>query len=439
MCGNTKHMIQKLRKRFSLLYLCLVLGTIQISAQVSAIVNLSRKSVYLQQPFRVTITVYTRTWFTQPVEFTNLQIPNAFIVPFDQTQPGMFAINGKSYPGIQFYYIVFPYKTGKFTVPSLEITAQSPKEGSSESHKVVIHTQEESYTVKDIPKELKNKGNWFVAKNVRVNENWSPSLENLKVGDVIKRTVTVTAHGTLPQFIPDFSGQETVNWASAYPDSPVLLDMRTGGDVNGKSTQTTTFLLEKEGKFTLPVIHIPYWNPYTGKINEYESIPKEITVAENPNLGILKTLKDSLNVNMGSNPEKSQNKAPFLIWGMKWYQFAGLSVLGIIVIGLMISGIKKLIQKIKILKKRYLKSERYMFMRFILSKDAPRPFLQNLYKWWDTLRNKPSASISHSLKEYEEKDMEKCFKEYMGDTYSNKNPENAKKLKKAMRELRKKN
>src|ERR1700754_4321428 len=107
------------------------------NAQVScfAEISLDRHSVYVQQPFRVTITVLTATWYTAPLEFDNIQLPNAFVLPFDQTTPGMFDARGKQYAGLQFYFIVFPYQSGTFVFPSIEIVAQTPPEGESKSQK----------------------------------------------------------------------------------------------------------------------------------------------------------------------------------------------------------------------------------------------------------------------------------------------------------------
>ncbi len=409
-----------------------LLGLDSAHAQVSAIVDLSKRSVYVQQPFRVNITVYTKTWFTQPLEFTNLQIPNAFIVPFDKTQPGMFTIGGKQYPGVQFYYIVFPYKPGEFSVPSLEITAQSPPEGSSESRKVIIHTTEQKYTVKDVPKSLKDKGDWLVAKNVILRETWSPDLKNLKVGDVLKRTVTIDAQGTLPQFIPDISGQEQVKWASTYPQSPVLTDTRGGGDANGRSTQTTTYLLEKSGNFIIPGIELPYWNPYSGKLMTASTIKHEILVADNPDLGILTTLKDSLDATQ-SVKAVSEEKTPFLILGMKWYQFAGLLIIALFVCYCLFSFGRKVFKKFHIKWLNYLNSEQYLFRKMIHSNNSPESFLPALYKWWDNLKKKPSSSIGASLNEMHLTEEEKNIKNYLTVVYEKQEAGDAEEIKKMMR------
>jgi hypothetical protein len=206
--------------------------------------------MYMQEPFRVTITVMTPTWFTAPPQFSNLQIPNAFILSFDQTVPGMFTIGKKQYAGIQFYYIVFPYKSGHFTVPPFPIQVTGPPEGSSVSRPWNLRTREIPFSVKEVPAEADG-GYWLVAKNIFVTERWNKPLTHLKVGDVLERTDQIDARGTLPQFIPPIP-LDTIDWASEYPRDPLLRDQRNDQDANGSRTQKTVYLIEKEGEFMIP-------------------------------------------------------------------------------------------------------------------------------------------------------------------------------------------
>ncbi len=375
--------------------MCLIIiPTTTASGQVNTIVDLSKKSMYVQEPFRVNITVYTTTWFTAPVEFGNLQIPSTFIIPFDETRPGMFTVGKKQYPGIQFYYIVFPYKPGEFTVPSFEITATSPPEGSSESRKVVLHTQPQSFTVRDVPKNLKT-DTWLVARDVQINDSWNPKPDNLKVGDVLQRTVTINAQGTLPQFIPNVSSQMMGNGVSTYPKDPVLSDSKPDGNVNGQSMQSVTYLLEKPGDITIPEIHLSFWNPYTGKMQERVLAGKSLHVAENPDLGIITTLKDSLQQTLDSSSVHEKAKVTPHILGLPWYSFVGLLVLTLVLLYFLFKIGLKEYQKYRHRMLVYKLSEPYLFKQLLRADD--KSLLNVLYAWWDSMEYRPSASVGFSL------------------------------------------
>ncbi len=421
-----------------LITLCtLFLVPASVQGQVSVNVSLNRKSVYVQQPFHVTVTVYTKTWFTAPVEFGNLQIPNAFIIPFDRTQPGMFTFGGKQYPGIQFYYIVFPYKVGTFKVPSLEIDAESPAEGDYKGRKVVLHTTPQSFTVRDVPEALKSNGAWFVAKNVVLHDNWAPASAQYKVGDVIKRTITIDAYGTLPQFIPNIEAEEKLDWASSYPQEPVLTDTRGGGDANGRSVQTITYLLEKEGEFTAPSVKLSFWNPYTSRMQTVATHPLKLHVLPNPNLGILTTLKDSLDATVAGKAEAQEDAGAFLIMGMPWYMFCLWAAGTLIALFLMIKVALRLWKALRQQWLQYQQSEKYLFRRMLRSGDDPERFLPALYRWWDSFPSKPSASIGASYERSGKKDEATKAKEYFEKATEGDPPNTPAPLKEDMKKYRK--
>lgn len=362
-------------------------------------VSLDRRSVYVQQPFKVTITVLTATWYTQPLDFDNIQIPNAFVLPFDQTQPGMFDVRGKQYAGLTFYFIVFPYKEGSFVIPSLNIVATTPPEGSSESRKITIHTEAQHFTVKPIPEGMKQ-DSWFVAKDVSIHERWNKGLNNLKVGDIIERTVTIDARGTLPQFIPPLP-KDSLSFASIYPQDQELEDRRNEHDANGRAVQKTTFLLEKEGTFTIPPVTVSWWNPLTRKPYKRSAPAAHITVHANNNLGILTTLRDSLSQEakpQTADVAKSDSKK--LIMGLPWYWFVLACAGAIVVLYILFHFVRYVFSTVKRKHEHYRMSEPYWFRKFMHATDSPKAFYEKLYAWWDRFpRSSKSASITQQLKE----------------------------------------
>ncbi len=431
-----KSLSKYIRRTMALVLLCLIYNTGTTEAQVFSSVDLNRKSVYIEQPFRVTVTVYTKTWFTAPVEFGNLLIPNAFIIPFDKTQPGMFTVGGKQYPGIQFYYIVFPYKAGNFTVPALDLTVQSPPEGSSQAQKITLKTTPQPFIVKDIPKELKSKGSWFVATNVTMHETWNPSSSDYKVGDVVKRAIIIDAKGTLPQFIPDISKQEDLKWASIYPQDPVLTDTRSGGDANGRSVQTITYLIEKAGDFTMPEITVSFWNPYTAKIETRSTGNVKIHVDDNPNLGILTTLKDSLKATISTPITETKAKTPFLILGMKWYQFVGCLAAAIVLLYFLIKLGRIGWSKARAKREKYRNSEPYFFRQFQHAGQDTKTFVNALYRWWDHFNEKSFASVGKSLSAENKQREKEDFMRFLEKTVHHEKTDDAEKIKQELKIFR---
>jgi BatD DUF11 like domain len=353
-------------------------------AQCFAQVSLDRSNVYVQQPFKITITVLTATWYTAALDFENLQVPNAFILPFDQTSPGMFTIHNKQYAGLQFYFIVFPYHAGNFTVPSIRITATTPPEGSSVSKQVIIHTESKGFSVRGVPENMEGK-NWFVAKNVLVSEKWNKSLDNIKVGDIIERTVTIDARGTLPQFIPQLS-KDSLDFASTYVQDPALRDERSDYDANGRLTQSIIYLFEKEGDYSIPAIGVAWWNPNSSKRYSRDAPGKNIHVRANPNLGMMATIKDSLRGTQTIASSTKPKKTSYSFFGIPWYWFLSIALGTVLLLYELIRVLVRLIKNYRIQHAQYLLSEQYAFKNFMHSPLELKALLNNLYRWWDRLQ-----------------------------------------------------
>jgi hypothetical protein len=350
------------------------------------------------------------------LEFDNIQIPNAFILPFDRTQSGMFTVNGKQYPGLQFYYIVFPYVPGRFTVPSIHIVATTPAVGDYQAEKVSLTTQPQDFVVKPVPAAFKG-GTWFVAKDVQVSQDWNRSLKGLKVGDIIEQTISIDARGTLPQFIP-VPGKDSLDWAGVYSNTPKLEDTRDQYDAGGRMTRTFTYLLEKEGSYTFPSREVKWWNPYSNHVYSRSTPPVHVQVGANPNLGMLTTLKDSLSNRQPVQPTVAEKKGPKLILGIPWYWFSLYALIGLFLLYLLVTWTIRAIHSILRARQHYLASETYWFRRFIRSPNKMEPFLRRFYQWWDIWPAKDKrASVSASLKDRGADELDQEWGVYLKSVY----------------------
>jgi hypothetical protein len=377
----------------------------------------------------------TSTWYTEPLQFNNLQVPDAFTIPFTKSMPGQFNHLGEQYAGVQFYYLVFPYKAGSFKIPSMEIVATTPPEGSSVSRKVTVHTPPQSYIVKPIPREFPAGEDWLVAKNVTVRETWNRPFDSLKVGDVLERKLVIDAMGTVPQFIPATRAAKEP-WANIYPQAAQLKDTRDENDANGERVERSTYLLLQSGDYELPVTTVYWWNPFTQQLHKHSTPARKVHVRDNPDLGMLTTLKDSLAA--AAQPAAAKKKL-LMIGGLPWYWALLCGIAGFAVLwALTATGIRfwRRARKVYL---AYQQSERYWFMKFMRVKPASAAFLQALYGWWDRLSfpRKLPAVLPSIVGEQE---LEKDLAAYTGKLYGQQqaDPAIAQMLQQQLKHFRKK-
>ncbi len=407
---------ERSRSMFVLIFLILIATfSLHTSAQKTdafARVNISPREGVVRQPYKLTITVYSSTWFAKPLKFANLQINNAFIIPFTRTVSSMNYINKKKYATLSFYYLVFPYNTGTLEIPELEISTSIPPEGESKGEPIIIKTRRQKIEVNPLPSS-KNEKVWMVAKNVSVSESWDKPLENIKVGDVAERKITITVEGTLPSFIQPME-IEKPKLASIYPKEPVLQDKRNNEDVNGLRVEKYAYLFENEGDIILPEENILWFNPYTKRVYKRTIPEREIIVAANPDLDLMISLKDSLQAMATPINTAIPDEKPIpWIWII-------VILISLFIVYIIVKFIISFSKKIKTKQAVYRQSEAFYFKKLIktLNHKTTDLFIRDLYVWFDKARNpKQSPAIINYLLP----DEKTLFKEIVWTNYAKEN------------------
>jgi cbb3-type cytochrome oxidase subunit 3 len=354
-------------------------------ANVWASVQFSKNSVVVGEPLLVTVTVYTSTWFTSPPEFNEIQVAEAMMVNYEQRTGSMRKrIGNKTYPAIEKKYVVYPFREGENLFPELTIVTESPPEGDYKGRRMVIKSAERKFTVKQPPAGV-SRERWLTAFDVRVTEIWNQPLSNLKQGDVLERRIAIRAAGAVAALIPPLDLPE-IAFGNIYSKPHVLNNQQNETSFTGTRTETWTYLLESEGVFTIPEVLVSWFDPRSDQL-EYSGIPEqEIEIAENPNLGFLLSMQDSLRMLLeeGSTAETE----PFGFMGLKWWELLIAVASGIVVIYLTIRFVTYTLVALEIKRKSKADSEQSSFelLQEAAFKEDPMAFMRQLIFWYDRFR-----------------------------------------------------
>ncbi|MEN8117176.1 MAG: BatD family protein [Bacteroidota bacterium] len=392
-------------------------------------VSITPREGVVRQPYKVTIRVYSSTWFAKPLQFANLQIDDAFIIPFTRTVSSINYINNKKYATLSFYYLVFPYNTGTLEIPELEISTSIPPEGDYKGQPVVIKSRPQKIKVNPVPS-TKNEEVWMVAKNITIKEHWDKPLDNLKVGDVAEREITITASGTLPSLILPLE-IEKPELVSTYPKEPVLRDKHTDKDVNGLRIEKYAYLFEKEGEIILPEEIVTWWNPITKRVYNRIIPERKLNILANPDLALMKSLKDSLQaMTTPAEVELEEKTTP-------WARIGIIAVLTLVILWLVLKTGKKAVKSVKNRRAAYLQSEPYFYKKVVrtLNKGETIQFIRELYGWFDKARKSGQTPAIYFYLDIGE---QKLLERVVLLSYSNKKltPEQKKKLRILLNNLR---
>jgi len=372
-----------MKRKVRILILCSILWLIMPFAfgqsNHFARLTVSPNEVITGQPFFVKIIVYTPTWFTRAPDFGEYQVNNSFTLRTERPLGGFETINGKRYTTLSYEYIVFPLKAGKLDLPPLSVEFESPLEGDYKGKPVKVATRGASIEILPIP-DYDNSKPLFVANHVNITENWNKEFSNLKVGDVLERTLRISTKGTLANMIPPVAF-DSLAWAGTYLGKANLSQSINGKTVTSERIEKQTYLLEKEGSYVIPETQLNYYNLRSRKW-VLKTIPaKEITVADNPDLYMLKTLQDSLAV--GEEALLAGEKRPIHIFGLSIKKFLSLTGIFFVSLAVLIFLLGKVLAWYKADRASYLASEHYQFkqlIRAIHTKNSSQ-INEQLYQW----------------------------------------------------------
>jgi hypothetical protein len=347
--------------------------------------------IYVGQKVRLFVEVLTNTWFTKAPQFPELRIPNAICLELSQFGVNFTErIEGETYAAQRKEYVIYPQRPESYSVPSLTVDIAYARPGEPHGE-VTLDSPPQQFKAR-VPEEAKSLDYFVTTPQLRVQEEYDRSFEDLKVGDSLSRTVTMIADDSVGMLLPplDFG---VIEGLSTYPASPRMEDESNRGVYTGKRFESVTYVMEKEGDFTFPEINI-YWYDLTNEKLKTEVLPRlKFSVATNPELEqeMLAFLEDE---EKKLEEEGAATKRRPLDVKNILYIILALSLLVAALVIFIIPYIKRL--KIWWKRRRAIKaeSEKAYFKRFRRScnKGDSKETMQSLMNWLDKVYPGPGAA-----------------------------------------------
>ncbi|WP_057938896.1 BatD family protein [Algoriphagus resistens] len=357
-------------------------------------VTVDRTSAYLGQPVEVSVTVYTSTWFTKGLDLGNIKVEGAFTVYFRPVTTS-FNRDGQTYAGVKQIYHVFPYSDKDIVFPELAIEVESPAVGDYKGKKHTVTTEAKSIKVKPIPGKF-SETDWLVAGGLSVTERWSGDRNKVKVGDVLERTISRTAAGTVSELIPPIAWDSIMN-VGMYPSRSEVENNKTKTAISASRTEDMRYLFEKEGEVVLPEMVFTWFNPYRNQLYKRTLKEVKIEVQPNPDLGVLASVRDSLAQSAQEEIVAEEvDDQPLRIMGMSPEKFTLVSAVAILALTVFIRLLRTGISKWKQKREAYLVSEEFYFNEFkeASKNKSQRAVAAKLYRWLDAMElEEPSAEF----------------------------------------------
>jgi hypothetical protein len=118
---------------------------------------------------------------------------------------------------------------------------------------------------------------------LEVEQTWTGDLEELRVGDSLRRTLTQRVTDSVAMVLPR---PELVapTGVSVYPERPEITTESQRGVLSGRRVDAATFVFEREGDVVLPDVELVWWNLKGGRLERELLAGISLTVGANPDL-----------------------------------------------------------------------------------------------------------------------------------------------------------
>lgn len=227
------------------------------------------------QPVRLHVRVLFPGDMPRPPLVNVPEAPGAQIMRFEsQALTVRDQIDGQTYVGKDFTFVVWPRRAGEITVPAPRVTVldrSGADVGAAQGQATRLHVS--------VPPGVDASGPVLVSDRVEATQVWSPDggLKPVAAGGAIVRIIHRLAADTPAMAMADFSFVAPPG-VRVYADAPVSDDRVNRGDVAGRRTDKVTYVFEKPGRYALPALIQPWWNPQQREAQSLTLPGLEVTV-----------------------------------------------------------------------------------------------------------------------------------------------------------------
>ena len=242
-----------------------------------------KSEVYIQEQLLLTHRLYTSVGLSD-LGLDPLKVDDALMQKVSETQ---FQKNvaGKNYQVVEIIYALFPQASGKLQIPALRFFAYEASNSryggfSARGNRIIRNTDAKTIDVMARPAHI-DIDSWMPASSIRLDQQWSSPLDQLKVGEPITRNINITAKGLTGAQIMPLTLSESDDY-KIYPDQPQLDDSADASGVTGIRRESFALVPNRPGEITLPAVTLRWWDSRKQRMQtaKLDAVTLQVAAAE---------------------------------------------------------------------------------------------------------------------------------------------------------------
>jgi len=243
--------------------------------------SVNKTQVFVQEALIYSIKLYYTLAFERGASFSTLEMSDAAYNKLGEDLNYTETVNDVLYTVNESRFVIFPQQSGEFTIAPIRFraftqtrpTRNNPNlQTTAQRQRIELFSQEHRISVLPVPSAFPSP-TWLPSSKVTISETWSRSLDDMRIGDSIVRTIQFDVDDLYASMLVnlDFTADFELRF---YPAEAQQIDITEESGVRSGHTQNITLVATEAGSFTLPAIEIPWWNTATNNL-EYARLPSQ--------------------------------------------------------------------------------------------------------------------------------------------------------------------
>lgn len=228
------------------------------------------ESPWVGQKVLLNVDVLAKDGWAQLKKIYEIEVDGAYVLRLE-TQGTRLSevIDGDSYTGQRYEFMIFAQRDGKLTIPPVPVDVEVTRWGSGAGKQVQrMSLPAVEFPVRTPPGAQGIRG-LISTTDLRATQTWVPEPDELTVGDAIERTITLHAADVSGMAFTPMRYNEIEN-LGIYPGEPTVDDKFNRGDLSGTRVETVTYVFEHPGKVEIPGVALSWWDVRSSKLQRIE-------------------------------------------------------------------------------------------------------------------------------------------------------------------------
>lgn len=246
--------------------------------------EVDRPEVYVQGQLLLTLRVQQAVNLDSR-SISELEIDNAYVETLGQNSFQR-TIDGRPWLVHEIRYAVFPESSGELVIPEQTFSGRiaSGRRTLFDTRPAgrLLRRRSEALVIPVLPRPANYPATtWLPSSSLTIEEQWSGPRDQLRIGDSITRTITVTGEGLQGAQLPPIDGT-TADGLRAYPDQPLINNLNGDKGVTGIRTDSLALVAVSDGVYELPALEIPWWDTQSNSLKTATLPAQRLTVLPSP-------------------------------------------------------------------------------------------------------------------------------------------------------------